>query len=166
MKEGKTIKTSQKKIIRALNWIVKTLKKNRIKFNFLGGLAAYSYGSKRPIQDIDLSMSLEDMKRLTKIVEKFVVQKPLNKTSNTFQWRGHIMKLKYLGVTIDIQETKNTEFFNKKTKKWEKFPDGLNNSITKRIFGISLPVMPLKNLINYKTKLGRIIDVLDTESLK
>ena len=45
-------KVNQKQYVPALKWIVKLLKKEKIKFNILGGLAAYVYGSKRIINDV------------------------------------------------------------------------------------------------------------------
>ena len=146
---------NQKAYIHALRWIVKILKRNKIKFNVIGGLAAYIYGSKRMLVDIDLSMSYNNMEKLTKIAEKYVVEKPWNGTSSTSQWGGYYMELNYKGIAIEIGEAKNTQFLNKKTKKWERFPDGLEKSVNKRIFGIIISVMPKENLIRYKKKLGR-----------
>ena len=158
-------KISREKFVKALKWIVPILKENKIKFNVLGGLAAYAYGSKRMLVDIDLSMSLEDMKKLNEIAKNFVVEEPWNGTSETSQWRGYYMELNYEGIAIEIGEAKNTEFLNKNTHKWEKFPDGLDESINKKVLGLTIPVMPLKNLLDYKRKLGRNVDIIDLKNL-
>ena len=159
-------KINQKTYRQALKWIIGVLKDNKIKFNILGGLAAYSYGSKRMLIDIDLSMSYKDMNRLTKITEKYVVENPRSGTSSTSLWKGYYMELNYKGIAIEIGEAGKTFFFNSKSKKWEKFPDGLNQSVNKKLFGLSLPVMPKKNLISYKSKLNREVDILDLKNLR
>ena len=159
-------KIDQQKYKEALKWIVKILKKENIRFNILGGLAAYAYGSKRILFDIDLSMSYKDMKKLTKITKKYVVEEPWKGTSSTSLWKGGYMELNYKGIAIEIGETENTKFLNKNTKKWEKFPDGLKNSINKKVLGLILPIMPKKDLINYKSKLKRDVDLIDLKNLK
>ncbi len=158
-------KINQNSYKQALRWIFKILKKEKIKFNVLGGLAAYTYGSKRMLVDIDFSMSHRDMIKLAKVAENYVVERPWNGTSSTSLWRGYYMELSYKGIAIEIGEAKNTEFFNTKTKKWEKFPDGLKNSVNKKIFGIMVPVMPKKNLISYKSKLNREVDIFDVKNM-
>ena len=57
-------KINKKLYIRALKWIVKILKNKKVKFNILGGLAAYSYGSKRMLIDIDLAMKNKDFQKI------------------------------------------------------------------------------------------------------
>jgi len=159
-------KVNQKQYVPALKWIVKLLKKEKIKFNILGGLAAYVYGSKRIINDIDISMNYKDMKKLTEIAKKYVVEEPWNITSPKSLWKGYYMELNYKGIAIEIGASKNIKFFNKKIKKWENFPDGLDKSINKKVFGLVVPVMPRKNLIQYKKKLGRKMDLVDLKNLE
>lgn len=105
------------------------------------------------------------MKKLAKITEKSVVEMPWNGVSSTGLWKGYYMELNYHGIRIEVGETTNTKFFNKKTNQWEKFPDALKNAVTKKIFGLTLPVMPKKSLIAYKSKLKRKVDLLDLKSL-
>ncbi len=159
-------KINQQSYKKALKWIITILKRNKIKFNVLGGLAAYSYGSKRMLFDIDFSMSYKDMLRLSKIAKSHVVEKPWRGLSSTGQWKGGYMELNYGGIAIEIGEAGKTPILNAKTKKWEKFPDNLSKTINKRVFGMVLPIMPKKSLISYKSKLMRDVDKIDIKNLK
>jgi len=158
-------KVSQADYSAALKWIARLLAENRIKYNAMGGLAARAYGAKRMLVDIDLSMSRGSMERLAKLAGEYVVEKPWNGTSPTGLWKGYYMELDYAGIAIEISESEKTKIFNRKTKKWEKFPDGLKDSARKRILGAIVPVMPRQNLADYKRKLGRKVDVLDLKSI-
>lgn len=154
---------NQIKYKEALKWIAKILKDSKIKFNVLGGLAAYAYGSKRMLIDIDLSMSFNDMKKLGGLAKKYVVEAPEKTLSNL--WKGRYMELDYKGIAIEIGEAKNTKFFNIKSKKWEKFPDELSSSKNKKVLGVTIPITSKKNLIEYKSKLGRDVDIIDLKNL-
>ena len=158
-------KINQRKYIEALKWIVKILNDNKIKFNVSGGLAAYVYGSKRMLVDIDISMSYRDMLKLTKITNEYVIEKPWKLSGINSNWKCYYMELNYKGISIEMGEAKKAEFFNKQSNKWEKFQEGLENSVKKRIFGIIIPVMPKKNLIDYKSKLNRKVDIIDLKNM-
>ena len=162
---GKEESEKQELYKQALSWIIKTLQRNKIKFNIIGGLASHAYGSKIRFNDIDLSMNLRDMKKLERLKKDYVIVRPWNGTSSNNIWKGYIMKLNYNGITIEITESENTKIFNKKSGKWEKFPAGLKNSVIKNILGLKVPVMPKENLIDYKSKLGFPNDKLDLKHL-
>ena len=74
MEEFKEI--DQKSYEKTLKWIVEILKRKKIRFNVLGGLAAYAYGSKRMLVDIDLAMINEDFQKLLPEVKEYVVEPP------------------------------------------------------------------------------------------
>ena len=61
-------KINQKSYKKTLKWIVGILKKRKIRFNVLGGLAAYAYGSKRMLVDIDFAMKNKDFMNLNSAV--------------------------------------------------------------------------------------------------
>lgn len=157
-------KVNQKKYKKALKWVVEILRRNKIKFNVLGGLAAYAYGSKRMLVDIDFSMSYKNMKKLAGLTKEHVVEFP-EKVSEDL-WKGGYMEINYKGIAIEIGEAGKTKFFNSKLKKWEKFPEGLAISKDRNVLGLNIPVMPKKNLIKYKSKLGRDVDIVDLSNLK
>src|SRR3989344_1339486 len=150
---------------KATKWIAELLDKNNIKFHFIGGLAAHAYGSKIRYNDIDLAINLAGMKKLYLIAGAYVVERYWCGTSSNKIWKGYIMMLDYNGIKIDITEAQNTKIFNKKTGKYERFPTNINKPTIKKIFGLSVPVMPKKNLISYKSKLKFPNDIIDLKSI-
>lgn len=151
---------------KAVYWIVKLLNKNRVKFHFIGGLAAYAYGSKIRYNDIDLAMNLKDMNKLVEIAKDYVIEKPWNGTSSNKIWKGYVMRLEYYRIKIDVTEAKFTKIFNKKSRKYEKFPSDLQNPTFKKIFGLNVPIMQKNKLIKYKSKLKFPNDLIDLKYLK
>ena len=150
---------------KAVKWIAKLLYKHKIKFHFHGGLASYAYGSKLRCNDIDLDMNLSNMNNLYLIAKYHVIEKPWTGTSSNKIWKGCIMQLEYLGIKIDVADAKNTKMFNKKTDRYERFPANINLPTIKKIFGLNVPVMPKKNLINFKSKLRFPNDLIDLKFL-
>jgi len=67
-------KINQKSYEKTLKWIVEILEKRKIRFNVLGGLAAYAYGSKRMLIDIDLAMKNEDYQKILQDIKDYVVE--------------------------------------------------------------------------------------------
>ena len=156
-------KINQKSYKNTLKWIVEILKKRRIKFNVLGGLAAYTYGSKRSLVDIDLAMKNEDFMKLAKDVKEYIVEEPhFSKSKN---WECYYMEIKYKGITIEIGGNHGCKFLDSKTGKWQKLGDCLSKPTIKKLFGLSLPIIPKKELIAYKKKLMRNVDITDLRNL-
>jgi len=148
---------------KALKWIVKILKKKNIKFNILGGLAAYAYGSKRMLVDIDLAMKNKDFQKILPDVKNYVVEPPhFSKSKN---WQCYFMELKYKGITIEFGGDKGCKMLNSETKKWENLGDGLSKTVYKKVFGLNLPLISKKELIAYKKKLMRDVDIVDLRNL-
>lgn len=156
-------KVNQKSYEQTLKWIVGILEKKKIRFNVLGGLAAYAYGSKRMLVDIDLAMRNKDFQKILPDVKNYIVEPPHFSKSENLQC--YFMELKYQGITIEIGGDKGCRMLNSKTGKWQKLGDGLSKPTIKKVFGLSLPVIPKKELIAYKKKLMREVDIIDLKNL-
>ena len=157
-------KINQRSYKKALIWIVKILRKHKIKFNILGGLAAYAYGSKRMLIDIDIAMKNENLRKIIPDVKDYLIEYPhLSKSKN---WICYFMELRYKGITIEISGDKGCKMLNSKTKKWENLGDILSKPLNKRVLGLTLPVIPKKRLIAYKSRLMRKIDKFDIKNIK
>lgn len=156
-------KINQKVYGQTLKWIVGILEAKKIRFNVLGGLAAYAHGSKRMLVDIDLAMRNKDFQKILPDVKNYVVEPPhFSKSEN---WQCYFMELEYKGITIEIGGDKGSKMLNSKTKKWQKLGDGLSKPVYKKVFGLSLPVISKKELIEYKKKLMRDVDIIDLKNL-
>lgn len=156
-------KINQTSYAKTLKWIVGILKKRKIRFNVLGGLAAYAYGSKRTLVDIDLAMKNKDFQKILPDVKDYIVEPPhFSKSEN---WECYYMELKYNGITIEIGGDEGCKFLNSKTGKWQKLGDGLSKPTIKKVFGLNLPIIPKKDLVAYKKKLMRDFDVIDLKNM-
>jgi hypothetical protein len=148
----------------ALKWIVKILKKRKINFEIRGGFAAKIYGSKRELADIDVEVKdVKDTETFFRDVKKYIVWGP--KRYKDRNWDLLLLTLKYKGQYIDISGLGLIKIFNKKTKKWNKLGFNPSTSVKKEIYGIKIPVIPLQNLINYKKKLSRRVDLSDVKQI-
>lgn len=75
------------------------------------------------------------------------------------------MTLKYKGQEIDICGIDNYYLFDKKSKKWIKEKIDLSKLNRKRIYNFIVPIIPLDELISYKTKIKRDVDIQDVKAL-
>jgi len=149
---------------KALKWIVKILKKKNIKFNILGGLAAYAYGSKRMLVDIDLAMKNKDFQKILPDVKNYIIEMP--HYLNQKNWQGYYMGIKYNSIKIEVGGADGDSMLNSRTKKWQKLGDILSRKpVFKKVFGLSLPLIPKKELIAYKEKLMREVDIIDLRNI-
>ena len=156
-------KINQEDYKKTLKWIVGILEKRKIRFNVLGGLAAYAYGSRRMLVDIDLAMRNEDFKKILPDVKDYIVEAPhFSKSEN---WECYYMEIEKDGITIEIGGDKGCRFLDSKTGSWQKLGDGLSKPVIKKVFGLSLPVISKKELIAYKKKLMRDVDIIDLKNL-
>jgi len=156
-------KVNQESYKRTLKWIVRILKKRKIRFNVGGGLAAYVYGSKRMLVDIDLNIRNEDFEKILPDVKKYIIESPhFSKSKN---WQCYYMEFEYKGIIVEIGGDKGCKMLNSKTKKWQKVRDGLFKPTIKKVFGLNLPLIPKKRLIAYKKKLMRKVDIIDLKNL-
>jgi hypothetical protein len=147
----------------AFAWITRLLRKHNIPFRISGGFAAHIYGSNRPLADIDIEVPDDKIHEIKEEVKKFIISGPKRYRDGQFDLL--LMTLKYKGQEIDICGTDSLKLFNKKTGKWFKEKINLSEATRKRAYGCVVPVIPLKNLIAYKKKIARRVDIQDVKAL-
>jgi hypothetical protein len=149
----------RKNTIDALEWIVGILDKHKLAFQISGGLAVKVYGSKRKLVDIDIDIKDKDFVKIIKEVKKYAIFGPRRfKDKN---WDLMLMTLNYRGQKIDI--CGKAKIYDKNNKKWIQLKPV--TSIYQKINGMYLPFTPKKDLIWYKNKLLRKVDILDIREL-
>ncbi|KKS64508.1 MAG: hypothetical protein UV34_C0038G0001 [Parcubacteria group bacterium GW2011_GWB1_42_6] len=144
----------------AFIWIISILKKRKIPFQISGGMAARVWGAKRELADIDINVDLENFDEILPEVKKFVIFGPGKYKDKN--WDLYEMTLRYRGQEIDICRASDQKIFNKNTKKWESLRIDFSTSRNKKVFGLPVSVMPKDELIDYKIKLRRPVDLKDT----
>lgn len=152
-----------KKTKEAFLWIIKILKKEKIPYQITGGFVARLYGSKRPLADIDIEIHDKDMIKILPYVKNYILKGPLNYKDSEFNTYG--LFLEYKGQKIDVCGVDTQKLFNKKKRKWEKEKINLNKTIVKKVYGLSVKVIPLKNLVDYKKRISRKVDLEDVKRL-
>ncbi|MBI3623618.1 hypothetical protein HY212_06095 [Candidatus Pacearchaeota archaeon] len=152
-----------KKTKEALKWIIKILRKHKVPFLISGGFDAKVYGSKRLLADIDIEIHDKEMYKVFPYVKEYIIYGPKifkNKEFNLF-----LMTLKYKGQEIDICGKDHLKMFDKVHKKWFKESNNFKQVSRKKIYGIKLPLEELKDLISYKKKIRRRVDIIDVKNL-
>lgn len=152
-----------KKTKEAFLWIIKILRKNKIPYQISGGLAARSYGSKRPLADIDIEIHDKDFKKILPYLKNYALNGPINYKDSEFDIYG--LFLEYKEQKIDICGADTQKLFNKKKKKWETEKINLSKAVTKRSYGLFVKFIPLKSLIDYKKRISRKVDIEDLKQL-
>jgi hypothetical protein len=147
----------------AFIWIIDILRKNRIPFCITGGFAARIYGSNRLLADIDIEIHEKDIMQIEKEVKDFIIYGPKRYIDKEFDLL--LMTLKYKGQAIDICGVDTQKLFNKKTKKWDFENQSLSRVVKKKVYNHVVPVIPLKDLLSYKKKISREVDIRDVSDL-
>jgi len=153
----------EEKTIIALKWIVGILNNKKIPFRISGGFAAKIYGSTRELADIDIGIETNRFSEIISDIKNYVIEEPgFYKDS---QWDLFASTLEYEGQKIDLVSIDLLKFFNKKENRWEDLKHTFSDIEYKEVYGATLPLISKKNLIEYKTKLGRDVDLIDVNEI-
>ena len=147
----------------AFTWIIGILKEHKIPFQITGGFAANIYGSNSVLVDIDIGIPDEKIFEIQNRVKKFIIYGPKRYKDNVFDLL--LMTLKYKGQEMDIYGINSEKLFNKKTNKWNKARINLSKTTKKKVFNLIVSIIPLKDLISYKKKISRNVDIQDIKAL-
>lgn len=146
-----------------LRWSVRLLRKLKIPFLVSGGVAVKLYGVRRHVSDIDIEVSDTDLSKVATKVRKYIKFGPARNVEQYFD--ESLVKLKYKGQEISFCGCDSRKIFNTKKNKWQTDRINLNESITKKFYGLSIPVIKKEHLIAYKKIVGRKKDLIDTQAL-
>jgi hypothetical protein len=154
---------TMRKTKEAFTWIVGLLREHKIPFQISGGFAANIYGSNRPLADIDIEIPDEKIFEIQKRIKKFIIYGPKRYKDDEFDLL--LMTLKYKGQEIDICGINSQKLFNKKTMKWNPERIDLSKATKKKVYNLIVPIISLKDLITYKKKISRDVDIQDVKAL-
>ncbi|WP_461535409.1 nucleotidyltransferase domain-containing protein [Spongorhabdus nitratireducens] len=147
----------------ALKWITDYLHQQKIPYLITGGLAAIAYGSKRPLADIDMYIPAEYYAAVLDFGADYISQ-----PSTRYQdenWDLELAELNYEGQLIEICKADNIRMFNQLTGLWEVQPVDFDRHSRIELMGLKVAVMSAKDLIGYKQKLGRPVDLADIAAI-
>lgn len=147
----------------AFTFVESFFKKQGIKAVYEGGFAANLYGTTRELADIDINIPERYLDECATHFAKYITFGP--KMYRDKNWRLLMFTMCYKGQVVDICSNKTIEIFDKTTQKWVT-PDGARSKgIPMNVFGQEIRVIKKKDLISYKSKLRRRVDIADVKEL-
>lgn len=159
----------EEKIINALKWLIPILNKNNIPYRIGGGFASYVYGSKRPINDIDISLSGEYFDIIVSETKNYITSGPKHYINE--KWDCYTLSLNYEGQEMDITDIDTLRMSNKEQTEWFQTKDDFRKfpNLIKIIEGVETSLIDPRDLLAYKKELAdknhqyQMIDVLALE---
>ncbi len=134
-----------------------------IPFQLTGDVAAAAYGAQRPIRSVELFIAAEHVPALLRRAEEHVVDYPWRRRDDA--WDRVALSLLFDGVTIDVCIAEAARFREAATGAWRGAAIDPEASVTMRVRGVEAPVMPRKQLLDQKRRLGREVDRQDLQDL-
>ncbi|MCG8489230.1 MAG: nucleotidyltransferase family protein [Chromatiales bacterium] len=158
-------KDSEQNQSEALKWIVSLLNQHQIPFLICGGLAAIGYGSNRQLNDIDLFVTSSHFKKVVSLGNQYISKPAQHYCETTEGWDLEYVQFEYRGIKIEVGNPDGAKIFDTSNDTWSALKLDFSSIESKTILGIEVPLMNPKALLEYKTKLGRPVDLQDIEAI-
>jgi len=149
---------------RTFKWITSVLDKHQIPFVITGGLAGKSYGSPRPLNDIDIDIHDKDFGVILDDIKPYIIFGPSRHKDE--RWDLLLATLNHEGQEIDISGGDTLKICDARTGEWKLNSTNFSNFEQREIFGITVPVITREDLIAYKSMLQGEHQKVDIEALK
>ncbi len=148
----------------ALGWIVDALNRYRVPYQVVGGLAARAHGARRPVFDVDLYVPFDRATAALEEIRPHIYWGPEHYVDE--QWDLTYLKADFGGQKVELGNScTHPRYFDVEAGRWEAQRVAYGSSVTIRVFGVEAEVMPKDELIRYKRRLGREVDLIDVEQL-
>ena len=147
----------------ALKWITDYLHQQHIPYLITGGLASIAYGSKRPLADIDMYVPAEHYAAVLDFGIDYISQPSARYRDEN--WDLELAELNYEGQLIEICRADNIRMFNQLTSLWEIQTVDFHRHSQMKLMGADVTVMTADDLITYKQKLRRPVDMEDIAAI-
>ena len=152
---------------KTFNWIIGILKEHDVPFVITGGLAGKSYGSPRPLNDIDIDIHDEDFDRILDEIKPYLIFGPAHYKDE--RWDLLLATLNHEGQEIDISGGDTLKICDARTGEWKLSPTDFSNVEQRGIFDLTVPVIAREDLVSYKSMLQgehQQIDIQATQNIK
>lgn len=144
---------------RALAWIVELLRDLDVPFQVVGGLAARAYGADRPLVDLDFYVPSDRLGDVAAAASPHVVRAPAHHVDD--DWDITFMALEHDGCRIELGGADDARYFDRQQARWVDVDIDYAAAVEREVCGLTLPIMPLAELIAYKRVLDRTVDRQD-----
>jgi hypothetical protein len=136
---------------KTFHWLIGIFRQAGIPFVITGGLAARSYGSTRPLNDIDIDIHDADLERLRPDVRQYVTFGPAR--VRDAKWDLLLMTLEHHEQMIDIAGGDDAKIRDDASDRWIAEHTDFSDVELRQIFGLVVPVISPQQLIAYKVLL-------------
>ena len=153
----------EEKTLNALRWIVDILDSHEIPYRIGGGFAAHVYGSTRPVNDIDISLSGTFFPIIMPEVAAYVSAELKHYSGEKWDCDG--FSLDYHGQEIDISDIDTLRMSDLELTKWFQTKDHFRMfpSVLTNVDGIEVSLIDPHDLVAYKRHLAdrdyQLIDI-------
>jgi hypothetical protein len=148
----------------ALEWLTGLLDELSIPYQVVGGLAVRAHGGSRPLVDIDLYVPDAALERIAVAAAPYVVRPTEHHTDA--HWNLVFMKLRHSGWQIEIAGSDSARVYDHRAEAWRPAGIRFDEGEERLVAGVSIQVMPLGQLMDYKEGLDREVDRLDLHDLR
>lgn len=149
----------------ALRWIVNLLQNNEVPFLLCGGFAAIGYGSKRALNDIDLFVPGDRFDEIVLLGEQHISKPAQHYCEEAEGWDLVYVQFLFKGVKIEVGNAHGVKIYDSTASKWVELKLDFSRSQVTSLLGIEVPLMNRIDLMRYKSKLGRPVDLQDIDAL-
>lgn len=153
-----------KKLLKALKWIVDILKKHSIQYQISGGFAAHLYSAQRPVNDIDIDFPEDKFDNIYDEIKEFITFGPAHYKDE--RWDLKLVTLNFHGQEIDIGGAYTTKIYDDTLNTWVSVPVDFSKAQTLNIQGMKVSVIDLHDLIEYKKLLSGTHQMNDIEAVQ
>lgn len=143
----------EEKTTNALKWIVSILNKHNIPYRIGGGFAEHFYGSTRPVNDIDFSLSGEYFPIIVSETKDYITSGPKHYLNE--KWDCNTLSLNYQGQEIDMTDINTLRMSNKEKTEWFQTKEHFRKypTVPVEIEGIIIQLIDPRDLVAYKKEL-------------
>lgn len=144
----------EEKTLRALRWIVALFDKHNIPYRIGGGFAAHVYGSERPVNDIDISLSGKYFSIIVPEVSRYIIAGPKHYSNE--KWDCDTLSLNYEGQDIDMTDIDTLRMSSLNKSEWFQTKDHFRKyePVPTLVGGIQVSLIDPRDLVAYKKELA------------
>jgi len=147
----------------AFAWIATLLDDGGFGWVVVGGLAARTYGSSRPLADIDIDTPRAALRFVAERAREFITFGPERYRDSEFDIE--LLTLRWGGQDIDLTAAEDIRLFDRGAAVWREVPTDMKAFEIHQLMGRSAPVMSRETLVHYKRIIDRPVDRVDIEAV-
>ncbi|NJK74068.1 MAG: hypothetical protein HC942_08020 [Microcoleus sp. SU_5_6] len=148
--------------LKTLKLLISTFDEYQIPYQITGGLAGNIYGSKWPLQDIDIEVPQTRIAEVAELFGEYTVR-PLSRFVDE-EFDLMFLALRINDIDVEINQAEDAFIFSDGIR--IQLDTDLSQARRLNFCGLNLLVQPLDNIIKYKKLLKRHNDVSDLIKLQ